>query len=312
MEIQNVSTQNMIDYYNQLLSAQNVQTATPTSSINTLGSTNIMENIEQDPLYQYFSSKAADLNATISSFPGYSYTSTAFENAALIDSSELVNPKDYVLGAVIIDPSVNALAGELFKANANNFSVGDWRAIVEQAILANGGLGTSEEGFLAWSKDGHFVRLRNSNLTQEQNQKLANLSLEFGWPVEDLPSNMDESILSSPEEIVKMDEKLADFEQKISDFKQNPENDFTVKYGKQRFQVCYDSSTGMFYSKSYKLRSGIKGWFDKNVSKISTGLGIVKNIFKFIPGWGTIVSLCAGATKKIADWYKSRNGLYTQ
>ncbi len=312
MEIQNISEQDIINYYNQLLASQvNAQTSSLDSS-NTTTSTGTTGNIDQDVVAQYFSSKEANLNSTIPSFSGYSYTSTAYKDAALIDSSELVNQKDYVVGAVIIDPSVNALAGELFTANANNFSVGEWRAVVEQAILSNGGLGTPEEGFLAWSKDGHFVRLRNTNLTQEQNQKLASLSLEFGWPVEDLPSNKAESILSSSDEIAKLDSKLEDFDTKIAAFRENPENDFTVKYGKQRFQTSYDSSTGMFYSASYKLRSGIKGWFDKNIKKISTGLGIVKNVFKFIPGWGTIVSWCADFTKKITDWYKGNNGVYTQ
>lgn len=263
-----------------------------------------------EPLVAYLASKQANLNAIIPSFQGYQYTSNP--EAALIAGSELINPKDYVLGAIIIDPQVNDIAGQLFKAHAANFSVNEWRAVVEQAILANGGLGNSEDGFLAWSKDGHFVRLRNTNLTPEQNQKLASMSLEFGWAVEDLPSSKSESIIGDDQKIADLDSRIANYEEKINAFRQDPNQDFTLKYGKHRYTVSYDPQTGMFTSRSYKLRSGFKGWFDKCAKKISTGLGICKNVFKFIPGWGTIVSKCCEVAKKITDAYRAKNPLHTR
>lgn len=315
MEINNLSNQQLVDYYNSLI-AQNLASQNITNNaveglvqVNNSQSVQDINTLFQNAMLEYLNSKQADTNSVIQTFNGYQYTSN--KNAALIDGSALVNPRSYVVGALVIDPQINELAGTLFKSNANNFSVGDWRAIVEQAILANGGLGNSEDGFLAWSKDGHFVRLRNINLTPEQNQKLASMSLEFGWPVEDLPSSKEENLLSDEGKIVELDNKIAEFETKIANFRQDPQNDFTVKYGKQRFKVTYDESTGMFASTSYKVRSGIKGWFDKNVSKISKGLGIVKKIFSFIPGWGHIVSACANITQKFSDFYKSKNSQYT-
>lgn len=330
MEINNVNNI-LAQYYNALL-AQNNQsggTGVVNMPIPNEASVSLPENIanylqganangtqqpascvNNDAMSAYLASKQADLGAIIPSFQGYPYSSNPA--APLIDGANLINPKDYVVGAIIIDPQVNEIAGELFKANAANFSMNEWRAVVEQAILANGGLGNSEDGFLAWSKDGHFVRLRNTNLTPEQNQKLASMSLEFGWPVEDLPSSKDENIIGNETKIQELDTKIAQYQEKIEAFRQDPNQDFTLKYGKQRFHVAYDAQTGVFASRSYKLRSGIKGWFDKCAKKISTGLGIAKSIFKYIPGWGTIVSACCGITQKLTDFYRARNVGYAK
>ncbi|MGI6680514.1 MAG: hypothetical protein ACOX3T_03375 [Bdellovibrionota bacterium] len=336
MEVNNIYNRQLADYYNFLI-AQNMGAGTSANCNNITNMQNVMpsqnlltqniashniatqniatqnvalKNIDEN-LLRYLSSTQANLNHVIPAFSGYPYTSA--RNAPLISGETLVNPRNYILGAIIIDPKVNELAGELFKANANNFSVNEWRAVVEQAILSNGGLGNSEDGFLAWSKDGHFVRLRNTNITPEQNQKLASMSLEFGWPVEDLPSNMEENIIEDPVKQEELNNKILDFETKIANFRQDPQNDFTVKYGKQRFTVAYDGNTGMFASRSYKLRSGIKGWFDKCAKKISTGLGIAKKVFSFIPtGWGKIVSVCAGVLQKLTDFYRARNQGYAK
>lgn len=326
MDIQNLSTQEVINLYRQLMAAQagtnvgnvsNTSGATSTNNasqpVENVTTGEAVDNIENDPLYRYLSSKEADLNATIPTFSGYQYTSTPSSEAPLIPGSELVNPKDYVLGAVIIDEEVNELAGKLFTAHAANFSVNEWNAVVEQAIIANGGLGNGEDGFLAWSKDGHFVRLRNTNLTQEQNQKLAAYSLEFGWPVEDLPSGTSKDALTDEQFMEKINLKIADFDKKIEAFRQNPENDFTVRYGKRRFKTSYDPNTGYFASISYKVRSGFKGWVDRMYGKIQTGLGCISKVCKYaIPVYGPIISLCCKGVQDILGLYGAQesNGIY--
>lgn len=325
----NISNNELAQYYNFLMTQMASQNVTNTqyvannqnvatqNTVNNITSEQVM-NIDanqgitdtQNALLAYLTSKPADLNKVIPSFSGYTYTSS--QDAALISGDSLINPKSYITSAIVIDSQVNALAGELFKSHVANFSVNEWRAVVEQAILANGGLGNNEDGFLAWSKDGHFVRLRNTNLTPEQNQKLASMSLEFGWAVEDLPSSKSENILGDESKIQELDARIAHYEERIEAFRQDPNQDFTLKYGKHRYTVSYDQQTGMFSSRAYKLRSGIKGWFDKCAKKISQGLGIAKNIFKFIPGWGTIVSACCSVTQKLTDFYRARNPLHSK
>ena len=323
----NITNEQLAQYYNflmaQNMASQNVANSQNVTTQNTVNNTvnatseqavttdaNQGVTDAQNALLAYLTAKPADLNKVIPSFSGYQYTSS--QDAALISGDSLINPKSYVTSAIVIDPQVNALAGELFKAHAANFSVNEWRAVVEQAIIANGGLGNSEDGFLAWSKDGHFVRLQNTNLTPEQNQKLASMSLEFGWAVEDLPSSKSENILGDETKIQELDARIAHYEEKIDAFRQDPNQDFTLKYGKHRYTVSYDPQTGMFASRAYKLRSGFKGWFDKCARGISKGLGIAKSIFKYIPGWGTIVSACCGLAQKATDFYRSRNPLHAK
>ena len=200
MEVNNIYNRQLADYYNFLIAQNmgagtsancnnitNMQNVMPSQNLltqniasqniatqniagqNATGQNVALKNIDEN-LLRCLTFTQANLNHVIPAFSGYPYTSA--KNASLISGETLVNPRNYILGAIIIDPKVNELAGELFKANANNFSVNEWRAVVEQAILSNGGLGNSEDGFLAWSKDGHFVRLRNTNITPEQNQSL--------------------------------------------------------------------------------------------------------------------------------------------
>jgi hypothetical protein len=79
------------------------------------------------------------------------------------------------------------LAGKLFREGLGNFGNPDWMKLVAQAIQQDGGLGSSEEGSLAFSSESGFVRLRHPGFSPEHVRRMPALFLQTGWPIERLP-----------------------------------------------------------------------------------------------------------------------------
>lgn len=146
-------------------------------------------------------------------------------------------------------------AGELERIAANTFSAQPWREQIAQAAVRNAGFGDSNRGFLAWSRLG-FVNLRNTNLTSEQNMRLARLSLQLGLPVEKLPSGTDRAFAEGQQRWI--EEFLNTAERQVTEFQSGVRDSIDLREGKLRFGLKLDENLGVVLNYYYKKRSGIK------------------------------------------------------
>ncbi len=209
------------------------------------------------------------------------------------------NEPFYVHGALIIPVEVNEMAGKLFEAKAANLLNQEWQQAVTVAAEANGGLGNEQEGYLAWSKAGHFVRLYNPSLSPEHNQRLAQMSLQGGWAVEDLPSRWEDVKPEDQATHQKLEEFLTNFDTAFQKFSENPAEGLQVKDGRHHFLMQYDAESGYTFSNHYKMPGGIRGWLIKNFKKFGKVADVISVVANFIPGWGTAISACVQAIKKV-------------
>lgn len=209
------------------------------------------------------------------------------------------NEPFFVHGALIIPVEVNALAGKLFEAKAATLLNQEWQQAVAVAVEANGGLGNEQEGFLAWSKAGHFVRLYNPSLSPQHNQRLAQMSLQGGWAVEDLPSRWEDIRPDDQNAHQKLEEFLTNYETAFQKFSENPAEGLQVKDGSHHYLMQYDAESGYTFSDHYKMPGGIRGWLIKNFKKFGKVADVISVVANFFPGWGTAISACVQAIKKV-------------
>lgn len=205
----------------------------------------------------------------------------------------------YVNGAVGTPPQVAQIA----KAGQANFTSQAWLQEVAGAVQANGGLGDSENGFLAFSKDHGFVRLRNTGLSPEQNRQLAAMSLQMGWPVEDLPSRTDDNGLADPKVAQWADEFVGQYAEQFQRFAADPRNNpIKLRSGKRRYVFEFNEKAGAFVSYNYKKSGGLRGWVQNNFESIMKVLGPVADFGWVIPGVGWIASAAARTLQTAASW----------
>jgi hypothetical protein len=193
-----------------------------------------------------------------------------------------------------------AIAAKVREAGLANMFSPDWQALVQEAIERNGGMGNEEDGFLAWSKVG-FVRLRNPNLTIEQNQKLATMSLEMGIEVENTPARADTSVQDNPKINNWVNEFIHKYESGLQQFLENPENGLTVKDGRRRYEMKLDTDSGAIFSSYYKKSGGLKGFFQRNMKYISPIADAITSVGKLIPGWGSIAAAVSQGVKYVGN-----------
>lgn len=205
----------------------------------------------------------------------------------------------YVNGAVGTPPEVAQIA----QAGQANFTSQAWLQQVAGAVQANGGLGDSENGFLAFSKDHGFVRLRNSGLSPEQNRQLAAMSLQMGWPVEDLPSRTSDNGLADPKVAQWADEFVGQYAEQFQRFAADPLNSpIKLRSGKRRYVFEFNEKAGAFVSYNYKKSGGLRGWVQSNFKDIMKMLGPVADFAWVIPGVGWIASAAARTLQTAASW----------
>ena len=197
----------------------------------------------------------------------------------------------YIKGAVGTPPE----AGQLAKAGVGNLGNPAWQQLVADAVARNGGLGNTEDGFLAFSAEHGFVRLRNDNLTPEQNRQLAGLSLQTGWPIETMPSRTNDSLHDDPEIGRWADEFLGKVQEQFAQFAADPKDDVVVKDGHHRYVLKLDPQSGALVSFHYKKHGGFRGFVEKN-AKI---LGPILDIASLVGG--PLVALGAQAFKAAAS-----------
>lgn len=173
---------------------------------------------------------------------------------------------------------------------ANVFSP-EWNAEVQNAAQLNGGLGNSEEGFLAWSQSNGFIRLRNPNLTPEQNRKIAEMSLTGGMPVEEMPSKTWHKSFEDPGTDRWVNNFLGSYEKELHGFLSDPTGDaFEVKDGKHRFVMKMNPETGGVQSYHELKVSGFKKFMQKNMSWMSPVINVAGAVFAPITGGLSMVA----------------------
>lgn len=236
-------------------------------------------------LATYMEQQPADVSEVPFGLEGLEYGSPPEGEIALIISEDQPH---YVAAAVGTPP----LVGELAEGGAANFLSPAWRAEIEVAVERNGGLGNSRDGFLAFSKDHGFVRLRNPGLSPEQNRRLAAISLQTGWAVENIPARTEDSAFEKENVNRWVNEFIGRFDDELSDFKLDPlKNEIDMKDGsRRRYVLQFNEDAGGFVSYYHRKSGGLKGFVQKNIKYIGPvldGLSLAVNI---IPGIGQAAS----------------------
>ena len=222
-------------------------------------------------------------------------------NMAAITRDGITKP--FINGKVIIDPQINAAAGELFKGKVANAFNPQWQQIVAAAQESLGSLGNAEQGYLAWSKEGHFVLFKNPDLTPEQNQKLAEISLLGGFAVEDLPGKRSTADYDDQAEFHKVvDEFVGRHTETLEKFLANPSAGYHVSNGRDKFVMQADPTSGMVGSYHFKKAKGIKGFFQKVMKWANPVLDLASTAMQFIPGWGQVGSLITKGVQTLGNW----------
>jgi hypothetical protein len=191
------------------------------------------------------------------------------------------------------------LARQLADAGLANFGNPEWMKLIAQAVEQNGGLGNSEDGFLAFSKEMGFVRLRHPGFSPEQNRRLAALSLQTGWPMERLPCRQEsDNTLHDPKAHEWVEEFLGKSEQGLTDFVADPSKGLTIKDGsRNRYVMKLDEQSGSLVSYSYRKRGGFGGFVQKHMKYIAPVLDGLSFVANLVPGLGTAVAAGAQLVK---------------
>lgn len=236
--------------------------------------TPVMANIPQGlpaVLAEYFSKARANEAARITGFEGLAYGSTP-PIPEVLDTA--ASDKIYIVGALKMSPEVRKIA----EAGIGNMFSPEWQQAVKAAADLNGGMGDSEQGFLAYSSEHGFVRLRHPGLTPEQNRKLAAISLQTGWPIERLPCRKGEDC--PPGGDPKMDEWVNEFigkyEKELTAFIESKGQDpIEVKDGsRNRYKLEFNEEAGRVVSYQFRKAGGAMGWAQKNMSWLKPVLDV--------------------------------------
>lgn len=216
-----------------------------------------------------------------------------------IDSIPLLHDSKhphYIAGAIGTPPE----AGQLDQCGAANFLNPAWRKHVESAAARNGGLGNAQDGYLAWSKEIGFVRLKHVGFSVEQNRRLAEISLQTGFPLEDLPTRKSENGFEDPRVFDWVDEFIAKFDEQLAGFVADPVGDaLVVKSGKRRYVLEYNEQANGFVSYEYKKAGGLRGFAQKALKATGPALDALSVFGHAIPGVGTAVAMGARAVSTV-------------
>jgi len=206
----------------------------------------------------------ANLSQPPFGFPNLAYTSDP--TAALVPNGP--DTPAYVHGGIGTPPEV----GQLMQAGGANFLNPQWQAMVADHAARNGGLGNEKDGFLAVGKDG-FVRFYNENLSPEQNRRMAEISLQTGWPIDKMPSRADEA----GENIDRWANKFLErFDREFAAFQADPMgHKMTVRDGKKRFVLDFNEQAQAFVSYNYKKSGGLRGFVQDNFKYIAPVLNVL-------------------------------------
>jgi hypothetical protein len=190
-------------------------------------------------------------------------------------------------------------AGQLHGAGIANVFSPQWQEQIRAAAERNGGLGNAQDGYLAWSKNG-FVRLKNDNLTPEQNRRIAEMTLQTGTHLENTPARSEKSVASDEGVNNWVNTFISRHDKELTDFLANPKDGYDVSDGRKKYRMEFNQEAGAVVSYHFKKSGGLKGFVQKNMKYIQPVLDAVSTVGSFIPGVGTVVAFGAQAVKQIA------------
>ncbi|MCA9311740.1 MAG: hypothetical protein KDA21_11080, partial [Phycisphaerales bacterium] len=190
--------------------------------------------------------------------------------------------KDYIAGWIGTPPEI----AEMDDAGIANMLSPEWRTAVVKAARQNGGLGNSTDGFLAFSRDVGFVRLRNPRLSPEQNRRLAEMSLTMGVSIDTLPSRAHESSFTRDNIDHWVNEIIGRYDEQIEQFRNDPTDAVEVKDGSKRYVMKLHEESGRVISYDYKKHGGVKGFAQKHMDIIGPVLDVASIVVNFVPGLG--------------------------
>ena len=269
---------------NKTLFLPRVQSAVLGSSLNrTLDLSSLSQNLPTGYSNDLnIQTPAANESAAPPLLEAFEYNATEINNSHLMIGN---SNKSYISASLGTVPE----AGQMFQAGVANMGNPAWRELVADAVSRNGGLGTSELGYLAFSKDNGFVRYSNSTFSPEQNRRLAAISLQLGFAIEDLPSRCTDG---APTQKLNdwVESFLSKHEEAFVAFLNNPAQGYQVKDGRRLYQAGIDPQSGLMLSMHQKLHGGIRGWVQKHLNWLSPALDTISKVTAFIPGWGQVVS----------------------
>jgi hypothetical protein len=224
-----------------------------------------------EAIARYLTLPPANESAPPVGFEGFSYGTNT--TAALMPTPE---KREDLVGGIGTPPA----AGELLKAGAANAFSPEFRQLLNQAITANGGLGDSQNGYLAFSREFGFVRFRNPNFTPEENRKLAAMSLQTGWPLERLPCRQDKnSTIDDPKMSAWVEKFIGKYETKFAEFLADPSKGLMLKDGsRNRYAMQFDPQSGRVFSQASRRKGGFAGFVQKNMSWMAPVLTAVSAI----------------------------------
>lgn len=243
-------------------------------------------------LAEYLSRPPADETKPPLGLDVFPYGSRPISETPLITEG---NERQAIVGA----HGTPELAKQLAEGGVANFANPEWMKLIAHAVEQNGGLGNSEDGFLAYSKEMGFVRLRHPGFSPEQNRRLAALSLQTGWPIERLPCRQDgDNTLTDPKAQQWVEEFLGKCESGLAAFVANPKEGLEIKDGSRNGYVMrVDEASGALVSYTYRKRGGFAGFVQKHMNvfgPLLDGLSIVANV---VPALGTAVAAGAQLVK---------------
>lgn len=226
-------------------------------------------------------------------FGELAYGSTEVNLAASRGDVILDGIRHEYVAAIIPTPPV---AMEMDQAGIANTLNPEWQAMVAEAARRNGGLGDSEDGFLAFSSEHGFVRLRNPGLTPEQNRRLAEMSLTMGVSVDVLPSRTAESSTSTPHVNHWVNEIIGRFDTEVADFMVDPQrNGISVSDGRRKLHLEFNEKAGRFVSYDFKRSGGFRGVAQRHLGDIAPVLDALAIAVNVIPGIGQAASIAIAA-----------------
>ncbi len=220
-------------------------------------------------------------------FGGLTYGSTPVHQAPVL-SDPAQMPAHYVAAKIPTPPIV----GEIDRAGIANTLNPEWQGVVAEAVKLNGGLGNSEDGFVAFSETHGFIRLRNPDLTPEQNRRLAEMSLTMGVSVEKLPSSAGFPEHEQQKGRDWADRVIARHDKELADFLEDPKsNGISISDGRRKIHLEYNEKADRFVSYDFKRSGGFRGLAQRHIADIAPVLDALSVVVNVVPGIGQAASI---------------------
>lgn len=187
---------------------------------------------------------------------------------------------DSIVGVLPSSPELLEFA----KSGIGNAFNDEWRQVVAAYASKNGGLGDSQNGYLAFSREHGFVRFLNPRLTPEQNRRLAEMSLVLTAPIEKTPARLSgkDSALNDDDNNRWANEFIGRYDKEVADFMADPTNGISVKDGRTRYKAEIDKESGRVVSYHMKKASRLQSFMQRAVKNLGPVADVASAIMTFV------------------------------